>query len=90
MAFMRIHCGYCGQPWEIYSRDDWKGDKARTCPHCKNKIDRQTWNNHVLTAFGSVQDANAELIKDSMGFKTPLYTVDFIEDRIFDGRQNPT
>ena len=33
--------------------------------------------------------ANAELIKDSMGFKTPLYTVDFIEDRIFDGRQNP-
>lgn len=90
MAFMRIHCGYCGQPWEIYGRDNWKSDAARTCPHCQSKIDRQTWERQVLPAFGSVQDANAELIKDHVGNNSPLYTVDFIEDRIFDGRQNPT
>jgi hypothetical protein len=69
-------------PWEIYFRDDWNADRARKCPHCQNKIDRQTWK-HVITAFGHVQDANSELIKDHVGYHCPLYTVDFIEDRVF-------
>lgn len=84
MAYMRIHCGYCGQPWEIYFRDDWKADSARRCPHCDSKIDRQTWQK-VITAFGYVQDANAELFKDHTGYHCPLYTVDYIEDRYFHG-----
>ena len=83
MAYMKIHCGYCGGAWEVYHRDDWKDDHARTCPHCSQKIDRQTWNKQVLPAFGAVQDANAELLKDHTGQHLPLFMLDVIADHYF-------
>ena len=51
MAYMRIHCKVCGGTWEIYHRDNWNDDKARQCPHCFTKIDRQVWQREVLPAF---------------------------------------
>lgn len=89
MAFIRVHCGYCNQPWEVYPHYDITADKARKCPHCASKIDRRTWE-EVTDAFLHVQHANEELIKDHVDYHCPLYTVDFIEDRIFDGRQGST
>lgn len=83
MAYMKIHCGYCSDSWEIYHRDNWKDDSARTCPHCFQKIDRQTWDNQVLPAFAAVHDANAELFKDHTGYHKPLFTVDVVADHIF-------
>ena len=83
MGYMRIRCDYCGGKWEIYHRDDWKSYRARTCPHCSKKIDPQTWERFILPAFGAVEDANAELYKDTLGYKCPLFEVDFIADTTF-------
>ena len=79
-AYMRIHCAKCGGTWEIYQRDDWKGDRARECPHCYTAIDRQIWADEVLPAFGAASDANAELFKHHTGYNSPLFTVDFMAD----------
>lgn len=83
MAYMKIHCGYCGQKWEIYERDDFNHWKARTCPHCGSKIDEQTWQRQILPGFGQIADANRELMKDHTGYHIPLFTVDVIADHIF-------
>ena len=87
MAFMKIHCGYCGQAWEIYYRDDWHSRKASECPHCQSRIDRQTWENQILPAFDALCDANADLFRAHTGQHTALFTVDFIEDRYFPRRE---
>ena len=86
MAYMKIHCNYCGGTWEIYHRDNWHDDKARQCPHGESKIDRQLWEKEILPAFGAAHDANAELFKDHVGFHRPLFTVDFVADHIFTPR----
>jgi len=87
MAFLRIHCEACGGTWEVYQRDDWKDDRARACPHCFAEIDRQTWHNHILPAFGMMADANAELFKDSTGYHKPLFSVDVIADHLYQNRR---
>ena len=83
MGFLRIHCDYCGGTWDVYSRDNWKEDNARTCPHCLQKIDGQDWNNQIVPAFATMQDANRELLKTHTGYNAPLFTVDYIEDHYF-------
>ena len=83
MAYMKIHCGYCGQHWEIYDRDDYVGHKARTCPHCGSQIDDQTWVSQILPGFGQIRDANMELMKDHTGYHKPIFTVDVIADHVF-------
>ena len=83
MAYMIIHCDYCGQSWEVYGSRDWNKNKNRECPHCQHKIDRQTWKNEILPAFGSFSDVNRELFKDHTGNHTPLFTIDFVSDHVF-------
>lgn len=83
MGMLKIHCGYCGQTWEVYARSDYHRHAIRTCPHCDSKIDGQTWEKQILPAFLSMCDANRELVKDHTGYGQPMFTVDFIEDRIF-------
>lgn len=85
--YMRIHCDTCGGTWEVYQRDNWKDDKARACPHCFAEIDRQTWNDYVLPAFGLTADANAELFKDSTGYHKPRFSVDFVADHLYQNRR---
>lgn len=87
MAFLRIHCGVCGGTWEVYHRDNWKDDQARTCPHCFAAIDAQTWSSYVLPAFGLMADANAELFKDSTGYHKPRFSVDVIADHLYQNRR---
>ena len=87
MAYMRIHCDVCGGTWEVYQRDDWKDDRARTCPHCGAEIDAQTWRDFVLPAFGLTADANAELFKHSTGYHRPLFTFDVIADHLYQNRR---
>ena len=83
MGFLRIHCDYCGGTWDVYGRDDWKNTRSRTCPHCMTKIDGQDWNNQIVPAFATMQDANRELLKTHTGYNAPLFTVDYIEDHYF-------
>lgn len=83
MAYMRIHCDVCGGAWEVYHRDSWNDDKARQCPHCFSKIDRQTWQREVLPAFNAVNDANAELFKEHTGQHTALFSFDVIADHLY-------
>lgn len=78
MAFMRIYCGYCGQHWEVYERDNWNSQQAATCPHCGKRIEGQTWVNQVVPAFCAVSDANRELKRDSTGYGLPHFQFDII------------
>ena len=80
MNYLRIHCSNCRRRWAVYDRDNWRSESSRTCPHCEAKIDAQTWENQVLSAFGSMRDANMELRRDHTGFRNPLFRVDFISD----------
>lgn len=83
MGYLRIHCDYCGGTWEVYGRDDWNDDRARQCPHCSAKIDRQDWTKEVLPAFAAMMDANREIAKTHSGYHIPLFTVDYIEDSYY-------
>ena len=46
-------------------------------------IDRQTWNNIIVPAFGAFMDANMQLVKDT-GFRNQTrFAVNFEEDYYF-------
>ena len=79
--YMRITCGSCGKPWEIYERDKWNVAASGSCPHCGAEIDAQTWTRSIAPAFGAAADANRELVKDHTGSRQPLFSVDFLADR---------
>ena len=82
MAYLRIHCKSCGNDWEIYHRDNWKADTARQCPHCFKEISQSVWHGEILPAFAAVSDAQAELLKDSTAYNTPLFTFDVMASDI--------
>lgn len=82
MAMMKIYCKHCNQYWEVYQRDNWKSDNARTCPHCFKEIDPQTWTRQILPAFGEFQDMCGELVK-SQDDCNPKFSIDFIDDFYF-------
>ena len=92
MGILRIHCDSCGGQWEVYGSGDFHARTARTCPHCGQRIDGQTWEKQILPAFGGMMDANRELIKDHTGYHSPLFTVDYIADHYFpnDARETGT
>lgn len=85
---LRIHCGRCGNFWEIYFRDNWKADSARVCPHCGAEIDSQTWENNIVPAFTTVSDANNELFKDSSGYGQTRFSIDVIASKEHNYRRN--
>ncbi len=82
MAMMKIYCDYCGRKWDVYERDNWNSDNARTCPHCFHKIDGQTWKHEIVPAFAAYMDLNKQLIKDT-GAGSVRFSVDFSEDYFF-------
>lgn len=77
MNYMKIKCHSCENDWTVYDRDNWKADTARTCPNCHRQIDRQTWHNSILSAFGAAMDASRVLQNDHTGYCQPLFSVDF-------------
>lgn len=83
MGHLKIHCDGCGSDWVVYHRDNWKDWKARTCPTCGKSIDQGTWDRQVLRAFGEMEDANLELVKDHTGYNGTLFTVSYIPDVVF-------
>ena len=92
MGYVSIHCDYCGGTWDVYGHSNFHERAARTCPHCQQRIDGQTWEKQILPAFGGMMDANRELIKDHTGYHSPLFTVDYIADHYFpnDARETGT
>ena len=82
--FIRIHCGYCKRTYEVYERDDLQGDRARVCPHCSTKIDRETWLFSVVPAFKAASDANRKLYEDHVNKHNAIFTVAFVPDHIFE------
>ena len=79
MGVLRLHCGHCGDTWDVYDRDK-SGPEANQCPHCFNEIDRQTWEKQLLPAFSAMDDGNRELFKDSSGYGTVLFRADYISN----------
>ena len=86
MAYIKIHCDYCGGTWDVYKRDV-ASTNARQCPQCFQEIDAQSWKKEVVPAFCSVEDANAELYKDHCDRK-PLFYFDVIANHIFENSNN--
>ena len=79
MGYLKIHCHQCGGTWDVYSRDNWKADTARQCPHCFMSIDAQTWTKQIIPAFASMDDANRDPAKftvygsnDGVGLDMPV------------------
>ena len=83
MGHLSIHCDSCGSDWIVYHRDDWKHWKARTCPVCGKSIDQGTWERQILRAFGEMEDANRELMKDHAQYHGSMFTVSYIPDVVF-------
>lgn len=88
MGHLSIHCDSCGSDWNVYHRDDFHDWKARTCPVCGKSIDPGTWERSVLSAFGEMEDANLELVKDHTQSHGTLFTVSYIPDVIFPNKGN--
>ncbi len=81
--YMRIYCDYCGQTWEIYSRDDLTSKKARTCPHCgAAKIKPGTWD-RIVQILELSKLANEQLVEDHINDHNALFSVSFIDDHLF-------
>lgn len=87
MGHLSIYCDGCGADWRVYHRDDWKHWKSRTCPVCGKSINPETWEHDVLRAFGEMEDANLELMKDNAQYHGALFTVDYVSDVIFPRRR---
>lgn len=79
MGYLRIRCGNCGNHWDVYAHGDYYREDARTCPHCLNEIDKQTWKQSVVPAFGAMCDANRQLLTDSTGYGITLFSVEYRE-----------
>lgn len=88
MGHLKIHCDGCGSDWIVYHRDDFHDWKARTCPVCGKSIDPGTWDRQVLRAFGEMEDASLELVKDHTQSHGTLFTVSYIPDVVFPNRGN--
>lgn len=82
MGYLKITCGQCGGAWEVYGHGDFYREDARTCPHCMEQVDGQTWRNQVVPAFGTMADMNRELEKDHTGYYVPLFRVEYLEPPI--------
>ena len=78
MGFLRIHCGGCGQVWEVY-RKAREYDASRECPHCGKRIDPTTWHKHVLRAFDYMADANLEVMRDHADYHQGAFKLDYVE-----------
>lgn len=65
--YMRIKCGICNKAWEVYHRDNWKADTARTCPRCGAEVNKSTWEYDILPAFNMANDAELEICKERTG-----------------------
>lgn len=81
MAFLKIHCGYCGGTWDVYHRVR-KFDTAGRCPHCDSRIDGATWAK-ILTAYDAMRAANLDLVDDHNMRHLPQFEVDYINDSKF-------
>ena len=78
MGKLRIHCGDCGETWEIESRDDGNyQDDLRTCPGCGESIDFGTWEK-VINAFDGITEASDELAFDHESLHQTLFTIDYV------------
>ena len=78
MGFLRIHCGGCGQVWEVY-RKAREYDASRECPHCGKRIDPTTWHKHVLRAFDYMADANLAVMQDHVDYHQGAFKLDYVE-----------
>lgn len=75
MGYLQIICDHCRKHWDVYNRN-MNEESARICPRCMRSVDEQTWNRFVLPAFGMMDDAGRELMKDSLNH-SPLFRVDY-------------
>lgn len=75
MGYIRITCAHCRKRWVVYNRN-MNEDSARFCPRCLKAIDSQTWVRFILPAFGLMDDANRELVRDNLN-TSPLFKVEY-------------
>lgn len=83
MVYMKVYCGYCGQTWEIYPRDDLTRKTARKCPHCDAaKIDPETWED-IVSCLIRTKRVNERLAADHVNKHNAIFAVSFVSDHLF-------
>ena len=80
--YMKIHCDYCNQNYDVYERD-MTSKSARQCPHCGSKIDGDIWRDIAIPAFKSAIMLNWAMMNDHVENHRPLFTASFVADHIF-------
>lgn len=75
MGYLQITCAHCRKRWVVYNRN-MNEESARSCPRCLKTIEDQTWRRFILPAFGMLEDANRELVKDNLD-RSPLFQVEY-------------
>ena len=83
MIIMRFHCDSCGGKWDVYAHMK-EYDQSRTCPHCGQRIDADTWQKSILPAYKAVKAANEVIYHDHIEFHSGVFAVDFIADTVFE------
>lgn len=81
MGFLKIHCGYCKQTFEVYHRGLNARD-ANVCPHCDHRIPDEYWNK-IREAAAKLSSANFELFKAHVDDHITCFRVDYLTDHIF-------
>lgn len=86
MAFLKIHCGYCGGTWDVYHKVR-KFNTTGRCPHCDSRIDDATWAK-ILTAYDAMNAVNMELHTNHEFKHMPWFEADYINDGKFKDAKN--
>lgn len=81
MGFLKIHCGYCKQTFEVYQRG-LEAKDANVCPHCDHRIPEKYWQ-RIQDAATVLHNANFELFKAHVDDHITCFRVDYMTDHIF-------
>ena len=83
MGVLKVQCYKCGSRYQV-NAGMIKHTEANMCPYCYAELPRDTWERIVIPAFGELEDANRELIKEHSGYvDTPLFQICYAPSKAF-------
>ncbi|MBQ9732782.1 MAG: hypothetical protein IJV74_00945 [Clostridia bacterium] len=88
MGVLKIHCYKCGGRFSV-NGGMVKHSEANVCPYCYTTLPREIWERIVLPAFGELEDANRELVKEHSGYvDVPLFQIGYVPSKAFKNDRN--
>ena len=76
-GFLKVKCYHCKGTWRLYG-DMAHHKDANRCPFCQAQIRRSIWDKIVLPAYGTLEDANRDLLNEHTGYdNVPLFQIEY-------------